>query len=89
MSNHYPIDDDTQPRPANTPNAVVESPKVRKGINIGLFIVGVVLGTTITVDLASEEMNLLPLTIPASAAYSYLTSIFGLVVTVPNIPKRR
>lgn len=70
-----------------TPNAVIENPRIRKAVNVCLFAVGVVLGTAVAVDLASEEMNILAITVPASAAYAYLTSIFGLVVTVPNIPK--
>ncbi len=75
--------------PTQTPNVVVENPTVRKIAGITLGIVGLALGTTLVVDGATNAFDLTELTNPISAGYLYLSSVFGLVVTVPNIPSAR
>lgn len=78
----------TEPQPTQTPNVVVESPSVRKGINIAVSAVAVILGTTIVVDAASPAFDLAEFTNPISAAVLYLASVFNLAVTLPNVPRR-
>lgn len=70
-----------------TPNVVVQSPKIRRAANWILGIVGLVLGTLIVVDGASDAFTLAGFTGPASAAYLYLGSAFQIGVTLPNVPK--
>jgi hypothetical protein len=74
--------------PSETPNVVIESPGIRKGINIAVSTVAIVLGTTIVVDAASPAFDLSAITNPVSAAVLYLASVFNLAVTLPNVPRR-
>jgi hypothetical protein len=78
----------THVNPSDTPNVVIESPNLRKGINIALWSAGVILGTVIVVDGASPAFELSAYTNPISAGLLYLGSAFGFAVTLPNIPKR-
>ncbi|MDR7113875.1 hypothetical protein J2X03_003777 [Microbacterium trichothecenolyticum] len=73
--------------PVETPNLVVSSPKVRKIANIALGVVGLAVGTAVVVDASSPAFDITAWTTPITAGYAYLASAFGLVVTVPNIPK--
>ena len=75
--------------PSNTPNTVVENPNVRRTANIVLGVVGLLVGTAIVVDGSSPAFDISAYTNPISAGYVYLASAFGLVVTVPNIPRSR
>lgn len=70
-----------------TPNVVVQSPKIRKVAGIALGVLGIVLGTTVVVDGATPAFDLTEVTGPIAAGYLYLSSLFGLAVTVPNIPR--
>jgi len=74
--------------PTETPNVVVADPRVRKGAGIVLGVLGVLLGTAVVVDGATPAFDLTSLTTPVTAGYLYLSSLFGLAVTVPNIPSR-
>lgn len=75
------------PTPTETPNVVVSNPNVRKAIGVVLGVVGVLVGTAVVVDLASPAFDLAAVTGPVTAAYIYLSSAFGLAVTVPNVPR--
>lgn len=74
-------------RAAETPNVVVQNPKVRKVAGIVLGTVGIVLGTVVVVDGATPAFDLTEITGPVTAGYLYLSSLFGLAVTVPNVPR--
>ncbi len=76
------------PLPQQTPNVVVKNPAVRRVATTVLGIVGVSLGTAIVVDGSTDAFDITAITGPISAAYLYLGSVFGLAVTVPNVPKR-
>ena len=76
-----------QLRASETPNVVVESPTVRKVAGIVLGGLGIVLGTAVVVDGATPAFDITAITGPVTAGYLYLSSLFGLAVTVPNIPR--
>jgi len=84
MSNHITR---AQLRATETPNVVVENPTVRRVAGIVLGTVGLVLGTVGVVDGAAPAFDLTAITGPVTAGYLYLASAFGLVVTVPNVPR--
>lgn len=71
-----------------TPNVVVENPNVRRVANVVLGVVGLLVGTAVVVDASTPVFDITAITTPVTAGYAYLASAFGLVVTVPNIPKR-
>lgn len=77
----------TTPAPSATPNVVVSNPSVRKVANIALGVIGLAVGTAVVVDASSPAFDITAWTTPITAGYAYLASAFGLVVTVPNIPK--
>ena len=74
--------------PSNTPNVVVENPNVRRVANIALGVVGLLVGTAIVVDGSSPAFDISDYTNPISAGYVYLSSAFGFIVTIPNIPRK-
>lgn len=69
-----------------TPNLVVSNPTVRRYANVVLSVVGIILGTVVVVDGATDAFDLSAFTVPALAGYAYLSATFGLAVTTPNIP---
>lgn len=73
---------------SETPNVVISNPNIRKGINIAVSAIGITLGTVISVDLASNNFDLSDITNPILAGYLYLAGVFGVAVTLPNIPKK-
>lgn len=73
--------------PTNTPNVVISNPKARKIARTALDIIGVVLGTVMVADFATEAFNFLPFTAPTLAVWTYLRLAFGLGVDNPNTPK--
>lgn len=71
-----------------TPNVVIENPKVRKVLGLALYIIGVVAG------LAAFVLSgiALPFDVDfwvakVTGAVAILSGAFGLGVTLPNIPK--
>lgn len=72
--------------PTETPNVVVQNPNVRKVAGIVLGAIGIALGTVVVVDGAAPAFDLTEYTGPITAGYLYLSSLFGLAVTVPNVP---
>lgn len=73
--------------PTQTPNLVIENPAIRKGANIILGVVGLLVGTATVVDASTPAFDISAITIPVTVGYAYLAAIFGLAVTTPNIPK--
>jgi hypothetical protein len=74
--------------PTETPNVVVANPTVRRVVGVVLGVVGVLLGTAVVVDGATTAFDLSAVTVPVTAGYLYLSSLFGLAVTVPNVPRK-
>ena len=72
---------------STVPNVVIENPKARRIARTILDVGGLILGTVIVVDGASDAFNVLHITAPLSAAYLYLRNGFGLLVDNPNTPK--
>lgn len=87
MTDAGPIQD-PQPVATQTPNVVVANPSVRRVAGIVLGAVGVILGTAVVVDGATGAFDITAVTTPVTAGYLYLSSLFGLAVTVPNIPRK-
>lgn len=74
------------PLPTQTPNVVISNPKARIIARTILDITGVILGTVIAVDGATEAFDLLAFTVPALVGWSYLRASFGLGVDNTNTP---
>lgn len=74
--------------PTETPNVVVENPNIRRGANIVLGVVGILVGTAVVVDGSTDAFDISAITTPIFTGYAYLASIFGLAVTLPNIPRQ-
>ncbi|MDR6867543.1 hypothetical protein J2Y69_002147 [Microbacterium resistens] len=75
-----------------TPNVVIRSPQVRLGLGIGLYLLSVAAGIAALVfaffpeiaagtDIPTRVIGLV------NAVVSLATAAFGLVVTVPNVPR--
>jgi len=73
-------------QPAETPNVVVQNPSVRKAANVVLGVLGIAVGTAVVVDAATPAFDITAITTPVTVGYAYLASVFGLAVTLPNIP---
>lgn len=71
---------------STTPNVVVQNPAVRKVAGVVLGIAGILLPVLLAVDAATEAFDLAAFTTPALAGVSALAGVFGLSVTVPNVP---
>jgi len=74
--------------PTETPNVVIESPKIRKVLNVAVSTALVLVGTAAAVDGASPAFDISTITIPASVGLLYVAAAFNLVVTLPNVPRR-
>jgi len=73
--------------PTETPNVVVANPNVRRAANIVLGVIGLVVGTAVVVDASTPAFDISEITTPVFTGYAYLASLFGLAVTLPNIPR--
>lgn len=78
MSNNYTGD---------TPNVVIENPRVRKAIRSVVDGAGAAIFVVGAVDVASSAFDLSWLLIPAGAAYIAVRTIFGFAVDNRNTPK--
>lgn len=74
--------------PTETPNVVVQNPDIRRAANIALGVIGIVVGTAVVVDGSTPAFDISAITTPVFTGYAYLASLFGLAVTLPNIPRR-
>lgn len=73
---------------SETPNVVIENPKVRKDLGIALYVTGVLAG------LAAYVLSGVPVPFDVdfvvakvTGAIAIISGAFGLGVTLPNIPK--
>jgi len=75
-----------------TPNVVIRNPQVRLGLGIGLYLLSVLAGVSALVvaffpeiaagtDIPTRLIGLV------NAVVSLVSGAFGLVVTVPNVPR--
>jgi hypothetical protein len=74
--------------PTQTPNVVVSNPNVRRAANIVLGVIGLLIGTAVVVDASTPAFDISAITTPIFTGYAYLASLFGLAVTLPNIPSK-
>lgn len=72
---------------ANTPNVVIENPKVRKIARTVLDVIGILLGTALIIAPAITSVDLLQPLAVAMAVWTYLRFAFGVSVDNPNTPK--
>lgn len=74
--------------PSETPNVVINDPQVRKYATAGITIASVIVGAASVLDLASEDIDWASVTTPASALVLFLAGVFGVAVTLPNVPRK-
>jgi len=75
------------PLPTQTPNVVITNPRARLIARTTLDIIGVVLGTVIVVDGATDAFSLTAVTVPFFVGWGYLRAAFGLGIDNTNTPK--
>lgn len=75
-----------QPVPTQTPNVVIESPKVRKILRSVIDAIGGLTFIAGAVDLVSPDIDLIAVTVPIMAAYTAARVVFGFAVDRPNTP---
>lgn len=73
----------------NTPNVRIENSDSRRTITKIVTALAAILGTVIVVDISSPAFDLRAWTDPITAGFLYVTGVYGIVVTLPNIPKRQ
>lgn len=73
--------------PVETPNVVIENPKIRRGVNVFLGVAGVIVTIAWIVDMSIEQIDISNLVSPATQILVGISALFGLSVTVPNVPK--
>lgn len=78
----------TTPTPSETPNVVIADPRVRKVATATIATAGIIIGAASALDLASPELDWSTFTGPAAAVTLFLAGVFGVSVTLPNVPKR-
>lgn len=76
----------TTPIPSQTPNVVVNDPRVRKGVGNTLALLSLLLSIAVLVDGAIGEIDYGNVTGPAAIIIAGLFGIFQLGVTSPNVP---
>lgn len=76
----------TNVAPNETPNVVIENPKVRKGIRIFLDAIGGLTFIASAVDVASPLFDIGDYTGPILAGYAVARVVFGFAVDNPNTP---
>jgi len=75
-------------RATETPNVVIESPRIRRIITQIMGTIGAVIAVASAVDIAAPQLDFHNWTYPVAAGFAVLTSYYGISVTLPNIPKR-
>lgn len=75
------------PTPSPTPNVVIQNPRARVIARTILDIIGVILGTIIVIDGASDLFDAAAVTVPALAGWTYLRLAFGLAIDNTNTPR--
>lgn len=77
-----------QPHSSQTPNVVVQNPSVRKVANVILGVALIVFPAAIVLDGSTDALDFSAWTVPAMAVTSFLSGVFGLAVTTPNVPTK-
>ena len=72
--------------PAQTPNVVIKNPRARKVVGTILDVTGLIIGSLVVIDIASDSIDWKMVTTPALGVWTYLRASFGLIVTNPNTP---
>lgn len=72
--------------PTQTPNVVIKNPTARKVVGTILDVTGLIIGSLVAIDIASDSIDWEMATAPALAVWTYLRASFGLIVTNPNTP---
>lgn len=73
--------------PTQTPNVVIENPKIRKTLRSLIDAIGGLTFIAGAVDLASADLDFAAWTIPVMAAYTAARVVFGFAVDSPNTPR--
>lgn len=73
--------------PSQTPNVVIENPKVRRVIRTIIDTIGGITFIAMSVDAASPVFDIAVVTIPGMAAYTAARVVFGFVVDNANTPR--
>lgn len=73
--------------PTETPNVVIESPKLRKLVRTAIDSIGGLAFIAGAVDMASNNLDFAAWTIPVMAAYTAARVVFGFAVDSPNTPR--
>lgn len=74
------------PLPTQTPNVIIENPRVRKVTRTVIDVIGAAAFVAATVDLSSAQIDISAFTVPILAGYGAARSVFGFVVDNPNTP---
>lgn len=72
---------------SDTPNVVIQSPKVRKVAQWVIGVAAIVLPAAMVLDSASPELDWTVWTVPGMAVTSFLAGVWGVAVAAPNVPK--
>lgn len=73
--------------PDQTPNVVIENPRVRKILRTVLDSIGGLTFIAAAVDVASPDIDIYGITGPILAGYAVARVVFGFAVDSPNTPK--
>lgn len=73
----------------DTPNIVIESPRIRKIVNTTLAIIALVLACVSAFDATADYIDLSQYLVSAWSVYGVIAAAFGLTVVNSNIPKRK
>lgn len=77
------------PYPTQTPNIVIDNPKVRKIVRTVLDSIGGLAVIAQAADAVSPAFDLTPITVPVLAAYATARVVFGFVVDNANTPSSK
>lgn len=77
----------THVAPTDTPNVVIENPRIRKALRSVLDTIGGLVFIAAAVDTASPAFDIAGITYPALAGYAVARVVFGFAVDNTNTPK--
>lgn len=72
--------------PSETPNVVIENPRIRKVLRTILDTIGGLTFIAVAVDVASPELDFALWTTPILAGYAAARTVFGFAVDNTNTP---
>ena len=75
------------PRPSETPNVVIQNPKIRRVANWVISTAALILFSVAVFDASAPAVDLSEYTTPATSVVLFLAGAFGISVIRPNIPK--